>query len=328
MKKGKKLNFLVSMLFVAMGLFLTTKYAIAIDYPTRPIKLIVPYAPGGGSDLSSKILAEKLSEFLGQPIVSEYKPGAAGAIGAVYVAKAKPDGYTLLIGTQTPNIISPLVKPGIPYTTEDLIPICGFAKLPVTINAKTGGPWKTLPEFIEDAKKNPGRYRYGTYGVLSMVHFVMELLCKQTGIKITHIPYEGTPKANAALLGGHVDIACVTGTGGLYQAGSLKILAVAEKKRIPGMEEIPTLSELGYPIQLNVQFAICAPQGIPKEIIDKLYDAHRKAFAKYGKEMESTFQKVEMCSSFLNPEEIQQLYHEERKVYYEIAKELGVLVKP
>jgi tripartite-type tricarboxylate transporter receptor subunit TctC len=328
MKKGGKFNFLVSMLFVAMGLFLTTKYAIAIDYPTRPITLIVPFSPGGGSDVASKIVAQKISEFLGQPVVSEYKPGAAGAIGATYVAKAKPDGYTVLVATESPMVISPLVKPGLGYVLEDFLPICGYSKTPVILNAKTDGPWKTLPEFIEDAKKNPGRYRYGTFGALSVGNFIMELLCKQAGIKLILIPFGGSPQANAALLGGHVDIAVTAGTGGLYKAGSLKTIAVAEKKRLPDMQEVPTLTELGYPIQLGAQMAHCVPKGTPKEIIDKLYDAHKKAFAKYGKEMESAFQKVELYLSFLNPEEIQQLYQEERKVYYEIAKELGVLVKP
>ena len=326
--KSKKTRYLFLTLLTVFTFLFSTQEGMASDYPTRPITLIVPYSPGGGSDVASKIIAQKISEFLGQPVVSEYKPGAAGAIGAAYVAKAKPDGYTLLVGSQSPNVISPLVKPGLGYTTEDLPPICGYSKIAVMINAKTGGPWKTLPEFIEDAKKNPGKYRYATYGALSMAQFVMELLCKQAGIKMTHIPFEGSPKANAALLGGHVDITCTTGTGGLYQAGSLKIMAVAEKKRLPDMQEVPTLTELGYPIQLDAQYAFCVPKGTPKEIINKLYDAHKKAFAKYGKEMASAFEKVEQYSSFLGPEEILQRYLKEREIYAEVAKELGVLVKP
>jgi tripartite-type tricarboxylate transporter receptor subunit TctC len=326
--KREKMFHLFLILLAAFILLFATQEGMALDYPTRPITLIVPYSPGGGSDVASKIVAQKIAEFLGQLVVSEYKPGAAGAIGAAYVAKAKPDGYTLLVGSQSPNVISPLVKPGLGYTTEDLIPICGYSKIAVMINAKTGGPWKTLQEFIENAKKNPGKYNYGTYGALSMAQFVMELLCKQAGIKMTHIPFEGSPKANAALLGGHVDIACTTGTGGLYKAGSLKILAVAEKKRLPDTPEVPTLTELGYPIQLDAQYAFCVPKGTPKEIIEKLYDAHKKAFAKYGKEMASAFEKVEQYSSFLGPEEILQRYLKEREIYAEVAKGLGVLIKP
>jgi tripartite-type tricarboxylate transporter receptor subunit TctC len=125
-----------------------------------------------------------------------------------------------------------------------------------------------------------------------------------------------------------VDIACTTGTGGLYQAGSLKILAVAEKKRLPDMQEVPTLTELGYPIQLDAQYAFCVPKETPKEIINKLYDAHKKAFAKYGKEMAVAFEKVEQYSSFVGPEEVLQRYLKEKEIYTEVAKELGVLVKP
>ncbi len=326
--KSEKTRYLFLTLLTVSTFLFSIQQGKASDYPTHPITLIVPYSPGGGSDVASKIVAQRISEFLGQPVVSEYKPGAAGAIGAAYVAKSKPDGYTLLVGSQSPNVISPLVKPGLGYTTEDLPPICGYSKIAVMINGKAEGSWKTLPEFIEDAKKNPGKYRYATYGALSMAQFVMELLCKQAGIKMTHIPFEGSPKANAALLGGHVDIACTTGTGGLYQAGSLKILAVAEKKRLPDMREVPTLTELGYPIQLDAQYAFCVPKGTPKEIINKLYDAHKKAFAKYGKEMAVAFEKVEQYSSFIGPDEVLNRYLKEKEIYTEVAKELGVLVKP
>jgi tripartite-type tricarboxylate transporter receptor subunit TctC len=315
--------------FVLVALGVGTGICHAADYPTRPITLVVPYSPGGGSDLASKIMADKVSEFLGQPVVSDYKPGAAGALGAAFVAKAKPDGYTLLVGSQSPLIVSPLTKEGLGYTFDDLIPVCGYSKISVMINAKPDGPWKTLKEFIADAQRNPGKYRYSTYGALSMAHFVMELLSKEAGLKLTHIPYDGSPKANAALLGGHVDIACTTGTGGLYEAKSLNILAIADKERLSGMPEVPTLTELGYPsIQLDAQYAFCVPKGTPKEVIDKLYDAHKKAFQKYGKELAEGFLKVEQYSSFLSPEETLKKYQREMGIYQAIAKDLGVLAKP
>ena len=238
--------------------------AAALDYPTRPITMVVPFTPGGGADLGSKVVAEKIAPILGQPIVSEYKPGAGGGLGAALVAKAKPDGYTFVVGSQTTLMINPMTKKDLGYKFEDFIQVSGYSMIPISIQFKTGGPWKTLPEFIADAKKNPGKYRYGTYGALSQAHFVMELLSKQAGIKITHIPFPGSPQANTALLGGHIELSCTTGTGGLARAGTLKMVAVAEPKRLPGMEDIPTLKELGYPITISCNYSFAFPKGTPR----------------------------------------------------------------
>lgn len=314
--------------FVAVCFMVMAQRVVAADYPTRPISLVIPYSAGGPADLASRIMAEKVSEFLGQPIVIENKAGAGGAIAATHVAKAKPDGYTLLAGGQTTVFLLPLVKPGLPYTMDDLVPICEYAKVTMVISAKMDGPWKTLPELVKAAQKNPGKYSYATYGTLSMVHLAMELLSKQAGMKLTHIPYEGGIKANTALLGGHVDIAITNATAGLYEAGKIRVLATGEKQRLSWMKEVPTLTELGYPIQLDGQQAFYAPKGTPKEIIDKLYDGHKRAFAKYGKELEASFRKMEQTSSFLTHEETVKKGQREKEIYYGIAKEMGVLVKP
>lgn len=300
-------------------------WADALDYPTRPITMVVPYPPGGGADLGAKVVAEKISPFLGQPIVSEYKPGAGGGLGAALVAKAKPDGYTFIAGSQSPLIISPMTKKDLGYSFDDFILVSGNSMIPISINAKGGGPWKTLPEFIAEAKKNPGKYRYATYGALSLAHFAMELLCKKAGIKMIHVPFPGSPQANTALLGGHVELACTTGTGGLHKAGSLKIIAIAEPKRLPGMEDVPTLTELGYPISIGCNYSFAFPKGTPREIVNKFYEAEKKAFAQHEKEMAAAFDKVEQYPAFMGPQEIRRLYQEEMKLYQEIAKEMGVL---
>lgn len=300
-------------------------WADALDYPTRPITMVVPYPPGGGSDLGAKVVAEKISPFLGQPIISEYKPGAGGGLGAALVARAKPDGYTFVAGSQSPLIISPMTKKDLGYSFDDFILVSGNSKIPISINAKGGGPWKTLPEFIAEAKKNPGKYRYGTYGALSLAHFTMELLCKKAGIKMIHVPFPGSPQANTALLGGHVELACTTGTGGLHKAGSLKIIAIAEPKRLPGMEDVPTLTELGYPISIGCNYSFAFPKGTPREIVNKFYEAEKKAFTKHEKELAAAFDKVEQYPAFMGPQEIRRLYQEDMKLYQGIAKEMGVL---
>jgi tripartite-type tricarboxylate transporter receptor subunit TctC len=310
------------------AIFLMTgigNFALALDYPTRPITMVVPFTPGGGADLGSKVVAEKISPFLGQPIISEYKPGAGGGLGAALVSKAKPDGYTFVVGSQTTLMIAPMTKKDLGYKFEDFIQVSGYSMIPISIQAKAGGPWKTLPEFIADAKKNPGKYRYGTYGALSQAHFVMELLGKKAGIKLTHIPFPGSPQANTALLGGHVELSCTTGTGGLAKAGSLKMIAVAEPKRLPGMEDVPTLAELGYPITISCNYSFAFPKGTPREIVSKIYEAEKKAFAKNEKEIAAALEKVEQFPSFDSPEDIRRRYLEELKVYQEIAKDLGAL---
>ncbi len=324
---GSRISLKGSLVTVIILLFITgtTGWALALDYPTRNITMVVPFSPGGGADLGSKVVAEKVSSFLGKPIVSEYKPGAGGGLGAALVSKAKPDGYTFVVGSQTTLMINPMTKKDLAYKFEDFIQVSGYSMIPISINAKSGGPWKTLAEFIADAKKNPGKYRYGTYGALSQAHFAMELLSKKAGIKLIHIPFPGSPQANTALLGGHVELSCTTGTGGLYKAGSLKILAVAEPKRLPAMEEVPTLTELGYPIAFSCNYSFAFPKGTPMEIVNKIYDAEKKAFAQSQKEMAVAFEKVEQYPFFVGPQEIRQKYLDEMKLYQGIAKELGAL---
>jgi len=326
MEKSRSiLRILLVCLLAPLAIFLGAQSSEALEYPTRPISMVVPFTPGGGADLGSKVVAEKISTFLGQPVISEYKPGAGGGLGAALVAKAKPDGYTFVVGSQTTLMIAPMTKKDLGYSFEDFIQVSGYSLIPISLNAKAGGPWKTLSEFIAAAKENPGKLRYGTYGALSQAHFVMELLSKKAGIKVTHIPFPGSPQANTALLGGHIELACTTGTGGLYKAGSLKILAVAEPKRLPGMEDVPTLTELGYPINITCNYSFAFPKGTPKEIVNKIYEAEKKAFAKYEKEMTAAFERVEQYPSFLGPEEIRRKYLQEMEIYHTIAKELGAL---
>jgi tripartite-type tricarboxylate transporter receptor subunit TctC len=303
----------------------TGSFSFALDYPTRPITMVVPFTPGGGADLGSKVVAEKISPFLGQPIISEYKPGAGGGLGAALVARAKPDGYTFVVGSQTTLMIAPMTKKDLGYKFDDFIQVSGYSMIPISIQVKGDGPWKNLPEFIADARKNPGKYRYGTYGALSQAHFVMELLSKKAEIKLTHIPFPGSPQANTALLGGHVELSCTTGTGGLAKGGGLKMVAVAEPKRLPGMGDVPTLAELGYPINISCNYSFAFPKGTPREIVSKIYGAEKKAFAKNEKEITSALEKVEQFPSFDNPEDIRRRYLEELKVYQEIAKDLGAL---
>jgi len=328
MKKGKKFNMVASIILAVFGPLVMTEGATAVDYPNRPVRMIVSFPPGGAADSCSKIVAKRASEFLGQPIVSEYKPGGGGTIAAAYVAKSKPDGYTLWLGSTSAASVAPLVKTNPGYTMEDFVHISGYAMGPQMINAKKGGRWNTLHEFIADAKQNPGKYTYTTPAALGLNHLIIEALCKKAGIKLTFVPFPGAAEANAALLGGHVDITCTGGTMGLYEGGRLNVLAISEEKRLKFYPEIPTLTELGYPIVISCLYFLSIPRGTPQEVIDKLYDAHKKAFARYGEEIAALLTKIEMFPSFLNHEEVRKWHHQERGIFYETAKELGVLANP
>jgi tripartite-type tricarboxylate transporter receptor subunit TctC len=311
----------------AAATLIAAPLALAVEYPSRPITLVVPYSPGGASDVTAKILAERMSEFLGQPVVSTYKPGSGGAIGAAYVAKANKDGYTLLVGSQTPLVISPLVKKELGFTQEDLIPIVGYSKVPISINVRADSKWKTLEDFVKDAKENPGKYSYSSYGTLGASHLAMELFSQKARIKLTHIPFEGSAQANAALLGEHVDLSSTTGTGGLYESGQLRILAIADDVRSPMLQGVPTLTELGYPVALDIHYCFCVAKGTPEDIIKKLIKACDQAIAKYGKEMSETFAKVEQSTAFFSKDQMIAKYANEQKQIKAVLASMGVQPK-
>ncbi|MBI5967423.1 MAG: tripartite tricarboxylate transporter substrate binding protein [Deltaproteobacteria bacterium] len=295
-------------------------------YPDRPINLVVPYAPGGAADLGSKVVAERIAEFLGQPIISQYKPGGGGSLGAALVAKAKPDGYTLLVGSSTPLVLSPIVKK-LDYKLDDFIPIGIYGITPIWLAVKADARWKTLKDFVDEAKKSPGKLTVGSYGKLTAAHFVIEMLSKQAGIQLTHVPYKATPEALTAVLGGHADGAFVTGAGGLLESGSVRILAAAAEQRLEGVPDVPTFKESGYPIVLSATYSLCFPKGTPKESVDKLHNAQKKAFERYAKEIREGMRKVEVWAQFLSPEETIKQWKKEYDLIYRIAEELGVLAK-
>ena len=163
--------------------------------------MIVAYAPASGTDLGSKIIADKMSEFLGQPLVSVYKPGGGGSLGAAFVAKSKPDGYTVLIGSVKSSIISPILKK-LDYTIEDFALLGSYSKIPLWLAVKTDARWRTLKEFVEEAKKSPGKISVSTYGKLTAVDFLLELFNRQAGIKLVNVPYKSSRRSPICRLGG------------------------------------------------------------------------------------------------------------------------------
>jgi tripartite-type tricarboxylate transporter receptor subunit TctC len=318
--------FFLSCLALIISLISSIAWAAEKPYPNRPINMVIAYAPGGSADLCSKPVADRMAEFLGQPMISVYKPGGGGSLGAAVVAKARPDGYTVLLGSSTPLAISPVVKK-MDYVLEDFSLIGIFGKGPLWLAVKADARWKTLKDFVEEAKKSPGKLTVGSYGKLSASHFCIETFSKHAGITLTHIPFKSSGEALTAILGGHIDSALVKGASGHLESGSIRILAAATDKRLEWLSDVPTFKEFGYPVLANQWNSFCVPKATPKEVVDKLINAQKTAFEKYGKEIREDLKRVEYWVELYDPQVSMQKFKEERETALKIVEELGAAVK-
>ncbi|MGB3290673.1 MAG: tripartite tricarboxylate transporter substrate binding protein [Burkholderiaceae bacterium] len=251
--------------------------ALASDYPNRAIRLIAPYAAGGLSDILSRLLAQELSDRLGQPVVVENRTGAGGIIGTDYVAKAPADGYTLTISGQGLASVNTTLYKDLPYNTlKDFKPLSLIAKFSMVLVGNPGKPPKTIAEFIKLAKDNPDTLNYGSAGNASTAHLTMEMFKDLTGIKILHVPYKGEAPAFTELVGGRIDVlfATVGGALPLIKGGKLRPIAVADLNRNALLPDVPTISESGLK-DFNVfgWYAVMAPAGVPQDVADRLSKA-------------------------------------------------------
>lgn len=243
------------------------------SYPTRPVKIIVPYGPGGGSDIIIRALQNKLAENLGQPIIVENKPGASTILGSDLVAKSNPDGYTALI-VDMAFLVNPSLFAKLPYDSQkDFIPVIQLVSTPSIMLASTKMPFKNLKEFIQQAKLAPGKLSYASAGFGTGGHMASEMLKVVGGIDLVHIPYKGAGPAMTDTLGGHVSILFTTvGAAKPYvEAGQIQGLGITSDKRSEALPQVPTFAELGYPeVNANIVWGIFLPAGVPKEIVQKL----------------------------------------------------------
>ncbi len=246
----------------------------APGYPNKPIRFVVPYPPGGTTDIVARGIATKLAERLGQQVVIDNRGGASTIIGADAVAKSLPDGYTLLLTTATTMSINPQVNPKLPYdAVKDFAPITSAVNVPFMIAAHPSLPANSMAEFIALAKTKPGAIKYSTPGNASSNHVAGALLESMAGIKLTHIPYKGSGPATIAALGGEVDIV-ITGIATIvpqWKAGKLKILAIGADKRHPSWPEIPSTGEAGLQgYYAGTWFGVVTRAGTSRAIIDRL----------------------------------------------------------
>ena len=274
-----------SALLLLAATVLAVPYALAADapWPARPIHLVVPYPPGGPLDTVARLTAQKVSADLGQPIVVDNKAGAGGNIGADPVAKAAPDGYTLLLGAVATHAINPTLYASVPYDAQrDFEPVTQLASTPNVLIVNPALPVKDVREFIAYAKAHPGTLNFGSGSTGSAGHLAGELFKRMAGIEMTHVPYKGAAPAMQDLIAGQVQVMFDNLASALTQikAGRVRALAVTTAKRTPLAPELPTIAESGLAgFDINTWFGLFVPAKTPRPIVDRLHDGFVKALA-------------------------------------------------
>ena len=257
--------------------------SFAQAFPSRPVTLVVPFPPGGGTDTGGRIIAEQLGKRWGQTVVVENKGGAAGQIGADLVAKAKPDGYTLLLGNIGTQAINPSLYRKLPYDPDTAFtPISLIAELPLAMMVNPTVPAKTAAEFIALAKSQPGELTYSSAGAGGAPHLAAEMFKDRTGTFILHVPYRGGGPAISDLIAGHVQLSFLTvlEASGHVKAGKLRALAVTGDKRVPALPDVPTLAETVLPGFNAISWlGLLAPAGTPPDIVEKIASDVRAVLA-------------------------------------------------
>jgi tripartite-type tricarboxylate transporter receptor subunit TctC len=256
--------------------------ALAQDYPTRPITLIVPYAAGGPTDIVARIIAPGLTEALGQEVIVDNRGGAGTTVGTGAVVRAEPDGYTLLLGDSTLAVTSSLFRK-LPYDSQkDLTPINFLVKSQLVLVITPSHPAKDLEGFLTEAKQNPDAIKYGSAGIGSPPHLAMLALQRTTGSSLTHVPYRGSGPASTDVMAGHIATMFLgpSASASLVQAGSLRALAVTGSSRSPSLPDVPTFTEKGIELggaNVGTWWGILGPKGMPPELLAKINAAANKA---------------------------------------------------
>ena len=259
---------------IALAFLAAACGAGAQQYPSKPIRFIVPFAPGGGNDLIGRTIAQKLNEAWGVPVIVENRTGAGGNIGTDFVAKAAPDGYTLLVGYVGNLAINPFLFGKLPYDpVRDFTPITLAAEFTNLLVAHPSLPVRSVKELVAFARARPGQVNYASAGIGAVGHMAAELLATTAQIRIQHIPYKGNGAAIADVLGGQVPLmfSAPGAVIGPVRAGRLRALATASPRRPPALADVPTFAEAGYPgVEASGWFAMVGPAGLPRPIVERL----------------------------------------------------------
>jgi tripartite-type tricarboxylate transporter receptor subunit TctC len=300
--------------------------ARAQTYPNRTITLVIPFPPGGSTSIVGRLIADKMSQLLGQSIVVDNRGGAGGTVGTKAVTKSEPDGYTLLLGYTGTLAIGPSLYRNVGYDPrKDFAPIGMIGSAPSSLVAHPSFPAKTVAELIAYAKANPGKVNFGSAGVGTVGHITGEYFARAAGIQIVHIPYKGTGPAMSDLLGGHIPISFspLATTSGNVKAGLLRALAVTSINRNKLLPDVPTMIEAGVPgFDASLAYGLVAPAGTPRPVIDRLSKALQEALASDEVKKQLELDGTEITAS--TPEQYADFIDKDEKKWSELVKTSGV----
>jgi tripartite-type tricarboxylate transporter receptor subunit TctC len=304
-----------------LGLILAGESA-ASEYPTKTIQMIIGYAPGGPASLGARIVSEEVSKAIGVPLVLINKPGAQGAIAATFAAAAKPDGYTLLVGTSANLSAAFALSPDITYKLSDFMPIAQHLVHPLVLAVRSDAPWKTLNDFVEDAEKNPGKYKASSDG--GGISLCLEALLQTANLKVPHMLCKGAAPNLAALLGGETHISAISlpSLAAQLEAGKVRVLAAT--RRMKQFSNVPTIAESGYTdVSRDFWNGFFAPAGTPQPIFNKLVQAFEKVIT--NPQMREKLEKLDFIPTYLGPKEFEAYLQKEYEMWMKLGKNYKLL---
>lgn len=298
--------------------------ATAADYPNRPISLVVPFTPGASSDVTARAVAERLSQSLGQPVVIENKAGANGGIGMQHVARAEPDGYTLVVGTASSTIVPSIISKNVSFDLfKDFTPVATMANTPLLVTVAQDSEFQSVADIVAKAKANPGMLTYGNSA--GLYQLAMEALNYYADIDIMGVPYRGPSLAATDLLAGRLSINpnALGSVMPMLQGERVRALAVLGTNRTPSLPDVPTMRELGYDsFEFNGWLGILAPTGTPQAIIDRLHEAVEQAVA--SPKLQELYAGLGLEPTVLSPAEYAQALRTDLERYQLVAKSAGI----
>ena len=296
--------------------------AVAAEYPTKPINLVIQYPPGGSTDLTARALANGAKKFLGQPVICENKAGGGGTVGVALVAAKPADGYTIGIITSSPAMAFHMGKLNF-HPINDLTPVLRWANYLFGVTVRSDSQFKTIQELLQYAKQNPEKLSYGSPGVGTPPHLAMEELSMAAGLKFTHIPAKGIAENNTALLGGHIDLVSdSSGWAPLVDAGKFRLLATWGEKRCARYPQVPTFKEAGYDVVARSHLGVIGPKGMPKPIVARLAEAFRKSMDE--PEFHEIMKKLDMDFYYLGTDDYAKYMRSDFENIGKLVQKLGL----
>lgn len=316
-------------LSVALAVCAGTACAQAANYPSKPIRLLVGFAPGGAADYVARAMSDAFGKALGQPVFVDNRPGAGSSIAAELVAKAAPDGYTLLVASPSSISVNPALNPKLGYTPRDLLPVTKITTSPLVLAVNVDTDIRSVPDLVAAARKDPGKLNYSTSGNGSAPHLAMALFCQLTGVQMTHIPYKGGAPAIQSVVAGDTQVTFGTSPSVLPQAkgGRLRVLAVSTRDGSPLVPDLPGMKEAGLP-EYNLEFwyGMFVPAGTPPAIVKKLYDATITAMQQPSVKAALAREGTDVSIS-ASPEEFASFLVEDGKFWVNLVKTANVKIE-